>query len=414
MKNVIDFLDERGYVYQSNNIDKLKELVAGEKITFYLGVDPTAESLHIGHFLALQMFRKLQDEGHRGIILLGGATSLIGDPSGKSDMRQMLTKEQVQNNVNKLKSLMENYIKFDGENPAIFVDNADWTCPLSFIDFMRDIGVHFNVNKMLSADAYANRIKEGGLTFLEMSYMMMQSYDFVHLNREYNCRLQIGGSDQWGNMLSGSTLNRKLNNVGDDENFNKDLYVLTCPLLVNKDGVKMGKTVNGALWIDKNKTSPFDFYQYFYNVDDSQIEQILRLFSEISVEEIQALIAEDIIKAKKTMAYEVTKLAHGKEEADKVLEAVASLFSNSTNLDNVPTHTIQKADLDAGISLLDLLVQSGLAPTKSEARRNVEQGGVMVNGEKVTDVAYAVSNADMKDDYILLKRGKKNFCKCTF
>ncbi len=414
MQNVIDFLDQRGYVYQSNNMDNLKELLDKEKVTFYLGVDPTAESLHIGHFLTLQMFRKLQDQGHRGIILLGGATSLIGDPSGKSDMRQMLTKEQVRHNVDRLKTLMKKYIKVDGENPAIFVDNADWTCPLSFIDFMRDIGVHFNVNKMLSADAYANRIKEGGLTFLEMSYMLMQSYDFVHLNREYGCRLEIGGSDQWGNMLSGVTLNRKLNNVDENEAFSSDIYALTCPLLVNKDGVKMGKTVSGALWIDPDKTSPFDFYQYFYNVDDSDIEKLLKLFSNISLEDIEKLIAEDVIKAKKTMAFEVTKLVHGEEEANKVLEAVQALYSGKTNLDNVPSYNIEKSTLDAGVGLLDLLVNAGLAPTKSEARRNVSQGGVSINGEKVTDVAYTVTSKDISEDHILLKRGKKNFCKVVF
>ncbi len=412
--NIIDMLDERGYVYQSNNIDNLKNLLDNEKITFYLGVDPTAESLHIGHFLALQMFRKLQDQGHRGIILLGGATALIGDPSGKSDMRSMLTKEQVQNNVDKLKSLMKKYITLDGENPAIFVDNADWTSPLSFIDFMRDIGVHFNVNKMLAADAYANRIKEGGLTFLEMSYMLMQSYDFVHLNRTYNCRLQIGGSDQWGNMLSGVTLNRKINNVDEDTAFTNDIYSLTCPLLVNKDGVKMGKTVSGALWIDPTKTTPFDFYQYFYNVDDADIEKLLRLFSDIPVSEIHSLLKEDVLKAKKTMAFEVTKLAHGEEEANNVLQAVAALYSGQANLDTVPAHTVEKATLEAGINIMDLMVESGLAPTKSEARRNIQQGGVSVNNEKLGDVNYTVTLNDLKDDCVLIQKGKKNFIKIVF
>ncbi len=409
--NIIDMLDERGYVYQSNNIDNLKTLLDKEKITFYLGVDPTAESLHIGHFLALQMFRKLQDQGHRGIILLGGATALIGDPSGKSDMRSMLTKEQVQNNVNRLKSLMEKYIKVDGDNPAIFVDNADWTTPLSFIDFMRDIGIHFNVNKMLAADAYANRIKEGGLTFLEMSYMLMQSYDFVHLNRTYGCRLQIGGSDQWGNMLSGVTLNRKMHNVDEDTAFTNDIYSLTCPLLVNKDGVKMGKTVSGALWIDPTKTTPFDFYQYFYNVDDADIEKLLRLFSDIPVSEIQSLISEDVLKAKKTMAFEVTKLAHGEEEANNVLQAVAALYSGQANLDTVPAHNVNKATLEAGINIMDLMVEAGLAPTKSEARRNIQQGGVSVNNEKLTDVNYTVTLNDIKDECVLIQKGKKNFIK---
>ncbi len=412
--NIIDMLDERGYVYQSNNIDNLKALLDKEKITFYLGVDPTAESLHIGHFLALQMFRKLQDQGHRGIILLGGATALIGDPSGKSDMRSMLTKEQVQNNVDKLKSLLKKYITLDGDNPAIFVDNADWTSPLSFIDFMRDIGIHFNVNKMLAADAYANRIKEGGLTFLEMSYMLMQSYDFVHLNRTYGCRLQIGGSDQWGNMLSGVTLNRKINNVDEDTAFTNDIYSLTCPLLVNKDGVKMGKTVSGALWIDPSKTTPFDFYQYFYNVDDADIEKLLRLFSDIPLAEIHALLAEDVLKAKKTMAYEVTKLAHGEEEANNVLQAVAALYSGQANLDTVPAHTVEKSALEAGINIMDLMVESGLAPTKSEARRNIQQGGVSLNNEKLSDVNYSVTLNDIKDDCVLIQKGKKNFIKIVF
>lgn len=416
MESLFDTLQERGYVYQSNDLDRIKKVIDGEPITFYLGIDPTADSLHIGHFLALMMFRYLQDYGHKGIILVGGATSLVGDPSMKSDIRKMLAKEQVNNNIEGLKKILGNFIKLDGENPAIIVNNADWICGYDYIDFMRDIGVHFNVNRMLAAEAYSNRLKQGGLTFLEMGYMLMQSYDFVHLNKEYGCKLQIGGSDQLGNMLAGVTLNRKMNNASEDTEIDEDIFVLTCPLLLNKDGEKMGKTAKGALWVAKDKTSAFDFYQYFYNLDDSEISKLLKLFTKIDLEEIDRLLNTDILLAKKTMAYEITKLVHGEEEANKVIDAISSLYSNNVNLENVPSESIDKSRLTEGVPLLDLIAEIKLVPTKSEGRRNVEQGGISLNGEKVTDTKYIVTEKDIDEEtnVILFKKGKKSFLKVEF
>ncbi|MFV0440942.1 MAG: tyrosine--tRNA ligase [Lachnospirales bacterium] len=416
MSNLFDTLKDRGYIYQSTDIDRIKDILNGEPTTYYLGIDPTADSLHIGHFFALMMFRHLQDHGHKGIIVIGGATALIGDPSGKKDMRKVLTKEQVAKNIEEVKTIVKKFVKTDGDNPAIITNNADWITPYNFIDFMREVGIHFNVNKMLSADAYSTRLEEGGLTFLEMSYMLMQAYDFVHLNRTYGCKIQIGGSDQWGNLVAGVTLNRKLNNVSENTAIEGDLFGLTCPLLMTNDGKKMGKTESGALWVEKDKTSAFDFYQYFYNVNDDDVEMLMKLFTRIDLDVISELIGSDIIKAKKTMAYEITKLVHGEAEADDVMKAIKSLYSGNTNLDTVPSYTIDKNLLNEGVGLLDLLEMAGLAPTKSEGRRNVTQGGVSINGEKVTDPKYVVTEKDIDQEsgVILLKRGKKNFVKIDF
>ncbi len=416
MSNLFETLRDRGYIYQSTDMERIKDILNGEPITYYLGIDPTADSLHIGHFFALMMFRLLQDHGHRGILVVGGATALIGDPSGKQDMRKVLTKEQVEKNVEEIKSVVSKYIRLDGDNPAIIVSNHEWITPYSFIDYMREVGVHFNVNKMLAADAYSKRIEEGGLTFLEMSYMLIQAYDFVYLNKTYGCKLQIGGSDQWGNLLAGVTLNRKMNNVSEDTKIDTDLFGLTSTLLMTKDGKKMGKTESGALWIDKEKTSVFDFYQYFYNVNDEDIEMLLKLFTRIELDEIAKLISEDIIKAKKTMAYEITKLVHGEEEANGVLKAVESLYGNKTNLDTVPSYKVEKSELENGVGLLDLLVKAGLAPSNAEARRNVTQGGVSINGNKVEDPKYVITDKDIdaENNVILLKRGKKNFVKIEY
>jgi tyrosyl-tRNA synthetase len=410
MSRLFDTLKERGYVYQCTNEARLRALLDGPPLTFYLGIDPTADSLHIGHFFALMMFRYLQDAGHRGVLLVGGATALVGDPSGKSDMRKMLTKAQVKHNLDEVGRLAARFIKMDGDNPARLVNNHDWISKKTFIDFMRDIGIHFNVTKMLAADAYANRIKEGGLTFLEMSYMLMQAYDFVHLNQEYGCTLQIGGSDQWGNIVAGVSLNRKLAGLAEEESFGKDIFGLTCPLLMTKDGKKMGKTEHGTLWVARDKTTPFDFFQYFYNVGDENTESLLRLFTRLPLDEIDRLVNGDILAAKRKMAYEITKLVHG-EDADKVLEAVQGLFGGERSLDNVPAYAYKKADFGAGKGILDVLTDGGLVASKGEARRMVDQGAVTVNGERVEGIDRIVTLADLGTDGALVRRGKKNYVK---
>ncbi|MDR3318207.1 MAG: tyrosine--tRNA ligase [Clostridiales bacterium] len=413
MKDLFNTIKERGYVYQATNEERIRQLLDEQSISFYLGIDPTADSLHIGHFFALMMFRYLQDGGHRGILLIGGATAQIGDPSGKSDMRRMLSKKDIKHNVDEIKRLAARFVRLDGDNPAIIVDNADWMSKKNYIDFMREVGIHFNVNKMLAADAYANRIKEGGLTFLEMGYMLMQAYDFVHLNQTYGCTLQIGGSDQWGNIVAGVTLNRKMNFVDENESFAKDIFGLTAPLLMTKDGKKMGKTEQGTLWVARDRTTPYDFYQYFYNIGDENTEPLLKLFTRIGLAEINALCKGDILTAKRKMAYEITKLVHGAEEADKVLEAVSGLFGESRNLDNAPSFALGKAQFGAGLPLTDIIVISGFLPSKGEARRMITQGAVSVNGEKIEALDRKITPNDFNDGFLLIKKGKKNFIKIT-
>jgi len=411
-KDVFTTLKERGYVYQTTDEAAIERLLSADKpVTFYLGIDPTADSLHIGHFFALMVFRYLQDAGHKGILLIGGATALVGDPSMKSDMRRMMSKDQVNYNLEEVKTLAKRFIKTDGDNPALIVNNADWILPYGYVDFMRDVGIHFNVNTMLAAEAYANRIKEGGLTFLEMGYMLMQAYDFIYLNKTYGCALQIGGSDQWGNIVAGVTLNRKLNFAEGNEV--TELFGLTNPLLLTKEGKKMGKSEQGTLWVAREKTTPYDFYQYFYNVADEDVEMLLRLFTRVELGEIEDMVKRDIIKAKRVMAYEITALVHGRDEADKVLDAVSSLFGGGASLENVPSVKADKKALKAGISVIDLFVASGLAPTKSEARRLIQQGGAFVGDKKVESVDEKVSQADA-DGTVMLRKGKKNFVRIVF
>jgi len=412
---LFEMLKSRGYIYQSTDMQPIQQLIDSDTpLTFYLGVDPTANSLHIGHLFALMMFRHLQDAGHRGLLVFGGATALVGDPSGKTDMRNMLTNTQVQQNIAKIVDLSKKFIKTTGDNPAIILNNADWLKGCQYIDFMRDIGIHFNVNKMLSADAYKDRIREGGLTFLEMGYMLMQAYDFVYLKEKYDCRLQIGGSDQWGNIVAGTSLYRKLK-YGESEtagqNIYDNIYGLTCPLLLNKDGQKMGKTANGAIWVDAEKTSPFEFYQYFYNTHDQDTKKLLLLFTKMSVQEIDKLIKNDILKAKKTMAYEITKLVHG-DEADKVLDAVSSLFGDSTQSQNIPSCTMPLKRLKDGINVIDLFVETGLVATKSQCRQLIDGGGLQIDDQKITDYKHTITSNTKKQ--LLLKKGKKNFVKVIF
>ncbi|MCL1805503.1 MAG: tyrosine--tRNA ligase, partial [Clostridiales bacterium] len=310
--DILSTLNDRGYVHQCTNLDRLAELLkSGRKLSFYLGIDPTADSLHIGHFCALMMFRYLQDAGHRGILLIGGATAMVGDPTGKSDMRQMMSREKIEYNLEEVKEVAKRFVRTDGDNPAIIVNNADWINRYSYVDFMRLVGVHFNIHTMLTADAYANRLKEGGLTFLEMGYMPMQAFDFVHLYEEYGCTLQIGGSDQWGNIVAGTALQRKMRfqeMEGPGNNDAEEIFGLTCPLLLTKDGKKMGKTETGTLWVAREKTAAYDFYQYFYNVDDADVEMLLKLFTRVPLDEAAGLCRDDIIQAKRMMAYEITKL----------------------------------------------------------------------------------------------------------
>lgn len=413
MKKAFDILKERGYVYQTTNEARIKEMFNGtEPQVFYFGIDPTADSLHIGHFFALTMVRRLQEMGHKAIIVIGGATALIGDPTGKKDLRKILSKEQVLYNKTEVKELVKRFVDTDGDNPALILDNADWINQETYIDFMRNIGIHFNVNKMLATDCYKNRLEEGGLTFLEMGYMLMQAYDFVYLNEKYNCAIQIGGSDQWANMIAGVELARKL----DFANGKKDraLETLTCPLLVKADGEKMGKTADGTLWVSREKTTVYDFYQMFINSFDEDVERLLSFFTDFGIKEIKKLCAEDIRNAKKIMAFEVTKLVHGEEEALKVKKASEEIFNNKGLSENTETKEIDFSIVNNGINIIDLLLETNLFSSKSEARRMIEQNAISLNGVKETKVDKMVTPADFKNNELIIQKGKKNFYKIKF
>ena len=406
-KDLFSILKERGYVKDLTHESEIIDLVNGEPMTFYLGIDPTADSLHIGHFFALTLFRWLQDFGHHGIVLIGGATALVGDPTGKSDMRKMLSKEEVEHNKNEVKELVKRFVRTDGDNPAIIVDNADWICDKTYVDFMRDIGVHFNVNNMLSADCYKKRLETGGLTFLEMGYMLMQAFDFVHLNKEFGCRLQIGGSDQWGNILAGADLSRK---IGFSEGKKIDpLFGWTCPLLIKADGEKMGKTASGTLWVSREKTTVFDFFQAWMNSFDEDVERSLSFFTRMEIADIKELCGKDIREAKRILAFEVTKLVHGEEEAIKAMNTAKDLFSGNGISDNMPTFKLDKDKLE--INILDLLVLTNIASSKSEAKRLVEQNGISINQIKENDINKLIKDSDFKDGFITIQRGKKVFLK---
>ena len=408
-KELFDILKERGYIHGLTHENEIKELINGEKTVFYLGIDPTADSLHIGHFFALTMFRWLQDFGHKGIILIGGATALIGDPTGKSDMRKMLSKEQVEFNKKEVKELVKRFVKTDGDNPAIIVDNADWINEKTYIDFMRDIGVHFNVNTMLNADCYKKRLENGGLTFLEMGYMLMQAFDFVHLNKEFDCRLQIGGSDQWGNIIAGVDLYRK---IGFSEGKKiEPLFGLTCPLLIKADGEKMGKTATGTLWVSREKTSTFEFFQAWMNSFDEDVERSLSFFTRLPINEIKELCQKDIREAKKLLAFEVTKLVHGEEEAIKAKKTSEELFSNNGISDNMPQVELSIEKLNA--SIVDILLEISMVSSKTEARRLIEQNGISVNKEKVT-LDKHITEEDLSNNFIIIQKGKKTFLKDIF
>ena len=402
MTNVFDILEERGYIEQMTHPKETKELFAKESVPFYIGIDPTADSLHVGHFVSLMVASHLQKHGHKPIILVGGGTATIGDPSGKTDMRKMLSREDINNNVASIKKQIEKFISFEGENAAIIVDNADWLLDFKFIDFMRDIGSLFSINKMLAAECYKQRL-DTGLTFFEMSYMLMQSYDFLHLYETYGCKLEIGGNDQWSNIIGGVELIRK---IGKD-----DSYGLTFKLLTTKEGKKMGKTEKGALWLNPEKTSPYEFYQYWRNIEDESVETVLTLLTFLPINQIKELSAlkdEKINEAKKITACEITKLIHGEEEAIKAQEASNALFSGKGNLDNMPKTELGENKF---ISILDAIVLTGIAPSKGQARTLINQGGISLNNEKISDVNYILSASDFSEGYAILKKGKKIFHK---
>ena len=413
MKKAFDILKERGYVYQATNEEIIKNMLnSNEPKTFYLGIDPTADSLHIGHFFALTMVRRLQKIGHHPIIVIGGATALIGDPTGKKDMRKMLTKEQVEHNKKEVKELVKRFVEVGGENPALILDNSEWINPESYIDFMRNVGIYFNVNKMLATDCYKNRLEQGGLTFLEMGYMLMQAYDFVYLNEKYGCTLEIGGSDQWANMVAGVELARKMDFANEKED--RGLQALTCPLLVKADGEKMGKTASGTLWVSREKTTIYDFYQMFMNSFDEDVERLLSFFSDYEIEDIKKMCKEDIRNAKKVMAFEVTKLVHGEEEALKVKKASEEIFNNKGNSNNTETINLSKDILKEKSNVVDILMLSGIFESKSEIRRLIEQNGININGAKVTSINMQISIDLLKDNALLIQKGKKKFIKITF
>ncbi|HWQ57391.1 MAG TPA: tyrosine--tRNA ligase [Clostridia bacterium] len=404
MKNAYDVLAQRGFLKQCSHPEELRELMEKEKLTFYIGFDPTADSLHIGHYVALMSMAHMQRAGHRPIVLLGAGTAEIGDPSGKTDMRRMMTSEELDHNAACFQKQMARLIEFEGENAAIIENNAKWLRELNFLEFMRDIGVYFSVNRMLAADCYRQRM-ERGLTFFEMGYMLMQSYDFLVLNRKYGCCLQMGGDDQWSNILSGADLIRRKEQ--------KPAFALTNALLTTSEGKKMGKTEKGALWLDPNKTSVYDFYQYWRNVDDADVANCLRLLTFLPLEEIAALTARDanINEAKKKLALTLTAQVHGEEEAEKARGAAEALFGGGGSIEHMPTVKLTAKDIEeTGLRLTDLLVLGSLSSSKSDARRTIEGGGVFMDDEKVTDV-YATADAAKLHEGVILRKGKKSFVR---
>jgi len=402
MASVYDTLIERGFLKQFTHEEEIKELLEKEKITFYIGFDPTADSLHVGHFIAMMMMAHMQRAGHRPVALVGGGTAMVGDPSGKTDMRKMLTKEDIAHNVDCIKAQMERFIDFS-DGKAILENNADWLLNLNYVDFIREIGVHFSVNRMLTAECFKQRL-EKGLSFLEFNYMLMQGYDFLELNRRYNCVMQLGGDDQWSNMLAGADLIRRKEN--------KPAFAMTCTLLTNSEGKKMGKTESGALWLDSRKTSPYDFYQYWRNVNDADVQKCLSLLTFLPMDEVRrlgALEGAEINEAKKVLAYEVTKLIHGEEEAQKAKSAAEALFAGGGDMANVPTASISSSLV--GSTILDILAAAKVIPSKGEGRRLIQQGGLTVNDVKVTDINMVVTEEHFKDGSMLVRRGKKNYNK---
>lgn len=398
--NVFDTLFERGYIKQLTHEEEIRELLDKEKITFYIGFDPTADSLHVGHFLQMMVMAHMQKAGHRPIALIGGGTAMVGDPTGKTDMRKMLTREQINHNAECFKKQLERLVDFS-DGKAIMANNADWLLNLNYVNFLREIGIHFSVNKMLTAECFKQRL-EKGLSFLEFNYMLMQGYDFLELNKRYGCVMELGGDDQWSNILAGVDLIRRKEG--------KPSYGMTFTLLTNSEGKKMGKTEGGAVWLDKEKTSPYDFYQYWRNVDDADVEKCLALLTFLPMDEVRTLgklEGSQINEAKKVLAYEVTKIVHGVDEAEKARDAAEALFSGGKDLTNVPTCEIDKTAIEN--TVLDILLQNKIIPSKSEGRRLIEQGGLTINNVKITDIHHKLTIDDFKDGSALIRRGKKNY-----
>ena len=404
---VYDELVARGLIAQLTDEKEIKELVNNGKAVFYIGFDPTADSLHVGHFMALCLMKRLQMAGNKPIALIGGGTAMIGDPSGRTDMRQMMTKETINHNVECFKKQMSRFIDFS-DDKALLVNNADWLLDLNYVDVLRDIGPHFSVNRMLTAECYKQRM-ERGLSFLEFNYMIMQSFDFYTLFQKYGCNMEFGGDDQWSNMLGGTELIRR--------KLGKDAYAMTINLLLNSEGKKMGKTQSGAVWLDPNKTSPFEFYQYWRNVSDADVLKCLRMLTFLPLEQIDEMDkweGSQLNQAKEILAFELTKLVHGEEEAKKAEEGAKALFAGGGNTDNMPTTVLAADDFrEDAIDILTLLVKSGLSASRNEARRAVEQGGVSLDSEKVTDIKAAFEKNTFSGDGVVVKRGKKNFRKIT-
>ena len=405
--NCYEELVARGLIAQVTNEEEIKKMVNEGKATFYIGFDPTADSLHVGHFMALCLMKRLQMAGNKPIALIGGGTGMIGDPSGRTDMRKMMTPEMIQHNCDCFKQQMSRFIDFS-DGKALMVNNAEWLLKLNYVELLREVGACFSVNNMLRAECYKQRM-EKGLSFLEFNYMIMQSYDFYMLYQKYGCNMQFGGDDQWSNMLGGTELIRR--------KLGKDAHAMTITLLLNSEGKKMGKTQSGAVWLDPNKTTPFEFYQYWRNVADADVLKCLRILTFLPLEQIDEMDkweGSQLNTAKEILAYELTKLVHGEEEAEKAQTAARALFSGQGSLENMPSYNLTAEDFtDGSIDILAVLQKSGLAPTRSEARRNVEQGGVSVNGEQVKDIKASYTREDFAGEGMVVKRGKKKFMKVT-
>lgn len=400
-KNVYDILQERGYIEQATHEEEIKALLEKEQVTFYIGFDPTADSLHVGHFIQVMVMMHMQQAGHKPIAIIGGGTAMVGDPSGRTDMRKMLTLEQIEENAASFKKQFSRFIDF-GEGMARMVNNADWLLKLNYVEFLRDIGKHFSVNRMLTHDCFKNRL-EKGLSFLEFNYMLMQSYDFLELYKRYNCKMQLGGSDQWSNIISGVDLVRRVESAS--------VYGLTFRLLTTSEGKKMGKTEAGAVWLDASKTSPYDFYQYWRNIEDPDVKNCLALLTFLPMEEVNrlgALPGEEINTAKEILAFEVTKLVHGEAAAGEAQATARAMFgSGAKDINSLPSTTIPASRLAQGIELMELLVETGLASSKSDARRTIQGGGIYVNEQRVDDFGLKLTPADFPEQRLLLRKGKK-------
>ena len=400
MASVFDILKERGYIAQMTHEDKIKEILENEKVTFYIGFDPTADSLHVGHFIQLMVMAHMQRAGHRPIAILGGGTAMVGDPSNRTDMRRMMSREEIQHNADNFKKQISKFIDFS-DNKALMVNNADWLLGLNYVDFLRDIGIHFSVNRMLTAECFKSRL-ERGLSFIEFNYMLMQSYDFLVLFQKYGCKLQLGGDDQWSNIISGIDLIRRVEG--------QEAYGMTFTLLTTSEGIKMGKTAKGALWLDPAKTSPYEFYQYWRNIHDNDVIKCLKLLTFLpmeKIEELSKLKDEQLNEAKRILAFEVTSLVHGEEEAIKAQQAAEALFGGGGNTENMPTTEISKAELGEGMNILDLLQKAKLIPSKGEGRRLISQGGIYLGEDRVESFDLTITEEHFTNNELIVRKGKK-------